>query len=595
MVKKLKDESGLTLLELMIAVTIMVGIMGSIFTFMQSTYKMSNSITKLNDQHNAILNINQYLRATLANATFVSLVDTDEPEYFPEAGYSYLYCGKKGGLTLLDGTTGRKSELYTVDSLDCQKIFVLFRPDKLKELDVTADYISTNPQGIYDASGNRYDTTTYNNANAAGGNSTSGGAYNGTFDAYTQPQAYGELTATIKVVAWSRDDDIKYNRLKYPSAQNPNASGAPACSKYFGYVNEIDSGYYHIRLDEALNGFQPNGATVKTRFNPGECFWGTAQEFSNEITFHNTDYIIVQHTYLDKTVTPNELHRQGCLTVSGKNDEPKSAIASYIQNLGWHGLTLADGTVAPLYIVSPGGWTNNPVARVSNNALGYSRCIKFIRPAVESGVVTAGANVDIQDFSYGEVARSSTEIAYKVTFKAVNTASEAGSKSWTFNYPVSIPAGKAITITGCNNCTATASGRTITFNSIAESSVFTESGTPGSSKDCSVDFTIERDPEPTYSNYIPEPYDASDPGHGGKFKITVSNPVSKYLGFKATLTWSDGTTFTADNTANWQWLDPNASKEIVIETGWDGADISPLMAEEPTVTFSDLTYNDNRY
>lgn len=584
MIRKLKDESGLTLLELMIAVTIMVGIMGSIFTFMQSTYKMANSITNLSDQHNAILNINQYIRANLANATFVSLVDTDEPEKYPEAGYSYLYCGKKGGLTLLDGTTGNKTELYTTDALECQKIFVLFRPDKLKELNVTGDYISTNPTGVYDASGNRLNTT---NFNMAGG--TNNGSFNGTYDAYTKPQAYGALTATIKVVAWSRDDDIKYNRVKYPTAQNPY-SGAPACSKYFRVINEMDSGYYHMRLDEALNGFRPNGATAKTPFAEGECFWGTAQEFSNEITFHNTDYVIVQHTYLDKTVTPNEFHRQGCDTISVRNDEPGTVLQPFLVASGWDGLELADGTIAPLNLSGLGS-TGNALARVSNNVMNYTRCVKFIKPAVETGVITAGADVDIQGFDCNEQMRTSTEIVYKVTFKAVNTETSPGSKSWSFTSNVPIPAGKTITITGTNNCNATASGgKAITFSSVPESSVFTESGTAGAIKDCSVDFTIERDPEPTYTNYIAAPGDPLHPEYGGVFKITITNPSSdKKMGFKAILTWSDGTVIEIDNTADWQKLNAGVTQEIT--SGWYSGDMSMLMAEEPTVTFSDLTYS----
>ena len=589
MIRKIKNESGFTLLELVIAVTILVGIMGGIFSFMQSTYKMANSITKLSDQHNVILNTNQFIRANLANATFVSLVDTDEPELYPESGYSYLYCGKKGGLTLLDGSTGNKTELYTTDALNCQKVFVLFRPDKLKELDVSGDYISTNPTELYDAGGNRVNTSTYANAY----NNNSFGAFNGTYDAYTSPQAYGALTATIKVVAWSRDDDIKYNRFKYSSAEDPGPGTASACAKYFRFINEWDTGYYNMYLDEALNGYRPKGNTTKEPFTDGECFWSTAQEFSNEITFHNTNYVIVQHTYLDKTVTPNEFHRQGCDTISTRNDEPGTVLQPYLEAVPWNGLPLANGSTVP----SPNVGKSNSKARLTNNVMNYVRCIKFQKPEVGGGVVSAGANIDIQNLTYSEEMRDSTKIVYKLVFDAVNTGS-AGSKSWSFNYPVSIPAGKTITIESSSYCTATASGKTLTFNSVSSgtesSEMFSESGTSGAVKHCQVLFSIERDPDPTISgSVITTPHSPTDLNQGAEFKFTVNNPSSKWLGFKATLTWSDGTTIDVDNTAGWQKINPNGSKELKTDI-W-GMDVSMIMAEEPTVTFSDITYTDSQY
>ena len=57
--KRLKDQSGFTLLELMIAITLMTAVIGGIYNFLGSATTMSASMNKMAQQHNMLLTTNQ--------------------------------------------------------------------------------------------------------------------------------------------------------------------------------------------------------------------------------------------------------------------------------------------------------------------------------------------------------------------------------------------------------------------------------------------------------------------------------------------------------------------------------------------------------
>ncbi len=580
--KNLHDESGFTLLEILIALTIMTGIIAGIMNFLQSTSKMSSAIIGYSDRENMILTTNQFLRATLANADYVELVDVWEAEHNPEAGYSYLYCGHNGGLTLQDAS-GNKTELYSATDLDCAKMFVLFKPDQLLPLKVSAQAISSSlSEDNKDVRGYNDTLTTSGGKLYENGSSVDSGAAadsgknlvyyrGGAFNSYNEVKAYGMLSTTIEVVTWPRDVDIAYNRVKYDTASGNNN---------FKHLWDLDAGAYNFYLDRTLRGYDA-AASGDILLTDSQRLCTVTDKVSGNIALHNTGSVFVQNSYIDRTgSTPKYVWKY---TPSTWYSQPAEALRSEL-NTHWTNITADGGRIL----------TNEGIDghRLMTNVKGYARCVKFTTPQPDAPV-SLGGDIEMDPDSWN-VSDNGVETdgsgiqwqKYTIRFKIVNDSDNTASGvNWHFARKVDeIPSGKQIYIdssSGCEIKPNPPTGNTLTFYSVTTTQMLAAH----SSKDIEVVVKTEKEPEPeiTLLSLEPRAWDVSI----GWAKINVKNPhSSKTLkSIIVEIRNSDGTNNTISKEV---WLGPGAETQI---GEWDANPQSiPMTGVTPDIAVTNFVY-----
>ena len=123
MMNKLKNQSGFTLIELMISIGIFMIVVVGLYAFLLTSTKVSKSINDNARRENELCNTVEIIRTKLANAFDVQLVGVSELST-PEAGYTYLYCGPNGGLSIM--YNGVTSDMFPYTSDSEEKILVTF-------------------------------------------------------------------------------------------------------------------------------------------------------------------------------------------------------------------------------------------------------------------------------------------------------------------------------------------------------------------------------------------------------------------------------------------------------------------------------------